>query len=140
MQIKVARGKIPYYPHGGVSVISVRDAVEGIISAWKKGRSGERYILSGQNLFIHELFRFIAEAAGQRPPAIPLPNWVVYSAGLWGDLRERLGKSSSLSYENARVSTLYHWFDNSKARRELGLIPRNAKEAISESVQWMKEQ
>lgn len=139
MQLKVARGELAYYPKGGVSVIGVEDTVDGIIAAWKKGRSGERYILSGQNLFIHELFRFIAEAAGERPPQIALPNWVVHTAGAWGDLRQSLGLSSSLSLENARVSTLYHWFDNSKARRELGLIPRPAKDAIAASVGWMRE-
>lgn len=139
-QVKVAQGKFPYYTRGGVNVIAVQDAVGGIIAAWKKGRSGERYILSGQNLYIHELFRLIAEAAGQKPPAYLIPTWIVHLVGAWGDLRERLGGSSSLSLENARVATMYHWFDNAKARRELGLIPRPAKEAIGASVKWMKEQ
>lgn len=140
IQIKVARGEFPYYTQGGVNVIAVQDVVEGVLQAWKKGRSGERYILSGQNLYIRELFRFIAEAAGEPPPSIPLPNWLVYLAGMTGEIREKFGATSSLSLENARVSTMYHWFDNSKARRELGLIPQPAKEAIAASVSWMQEQ
>lgn len=139
VQVKVARGEFPYYTHGGVNVIAVQDAVEGILAAWKKGKSGERYILCGQNLYIHELFRFIAEAAGQPAPKRALPTWLVFLVGTFGDLREKFGASSSLSLENARTSTMYHWFDNSKARRELGLIPRPAKEAVAASVKWMKE-
>lgn len=139
-QIKVAKGEFPYFTNGGVNVIAVQDCVEGILAGWKRGKSGERYILSGQNLYIKELFYLISEAAGQPPPSYRVPNWIVYLVGLWGELKEKWGKESSLSLENARVSTMYHWFDNAKARRELGLIPRPAKDAIASSVEWMKEQ
>lgn len=139
-QLKVARGKFPFYTSGGVSIVAVEDVVEALITAWKKGRSGERYILSGDNLTIRELFQTIADAAGVAPPSIYLPNVAVRTLGKVGDLMEKIGRKGPINSENAWTSILYHWFDSSKARRELGFQPKPGKLAIANSVQWMKEQ
>ncbi len=137
-QLKVARGQFPFYTHGGVNVIAVEDAIAGIMTAWKGRHGGERFILSGENLLIKDLFTMIAREAGAKPPTIGIPNFVVFGLGHWGDLKHSLGLSASLSVENAWSSTLYHYFDNSKAKRILGLSPRPAKLAISASVAWIK--
>lgn len=137
-QLKVARGKFPFYTSGGVSIVAVEDVVAGILAGWRKGKTGERYILSGENITIKDLFATIADLAGVEPPRWRLPNSVVFAAGAWGDLKEKWGLKSSVSIENAWTSTLYHWFDNSKARRELGFSPRPAREALAASVEWMR--
>jgi dihydroflavonol-4-reductase len=56
-----------------------------------------------------------------------------------GDWLEKLGKKGPLNSETASTATLYHWFDNSKAKKILNLKQRPAREAIFESVNWMKE-
>lgn len=138
-QLKVAQGKFKFYTSGGVNVVDVEDAVDGIVSAWKKGRSGERYILSGENLLIKDLFEIIAREAGQEPPKHLLPSAVLHALGLAGDLMGQLGLRSPISQENAWTATLYHWFDSSKAQKELDFKPRPAQVAISKSVQWIKD-
>lgn len=138
-QLKVARGKFPFYTSGGVSIISIEDAVAGILAGWKQGRSGERYILSGENILIRDLFRIIAEEAQVPPPKYKLPKAALFAIGALGDVKEKLGIKSSVSLENAWTSSLYHWFDNSKARKELGLHPKPAREALKASVGWMRE-
>lgn len=138
-QLKVAQGKFKFYTAGGVNVVAVEDAVDGIISAWKKGRTGERYILSGDNLLIKKLFEIIAHEAGQKPPHLLLPSPVLHALGITGDLMTALGLKAPFSQENAWTSTLYHWFDSSKAQRELDFKPRAAEIAISQSVKWIKE-
>lgn len=138
-QIKVAQGRFPFYTSGGASIISVEDAVAGILAGWKKGRTGERYILSGENLLVRELFATIASIAGVPAPRFELPRSVLFTLGTLGDWKSALGLSSSLSVENAWVATMYHWFDNSKAKRELGLNPKPARYALEASVNWMKE-
>lgn len=137
-QVKVARGEFPFYTSGGVSVVSVHDVVEAVLAAKEKGRVGHRYILSGENMTIHELFNRIAELAGVRAPWLYLPNPVVRSIGLVGDTLEKLGKKGPLTSENAWTSILFHWFDHSKATAELGFQPRPAQQALSESVEWMR--
>jgi dihydroflavonol-4-reductase len=138
-QIKVAQGKLHYYPSGGVNVVAVQDVVDGIMSAWRKGRKGERYILSGENLLIKDLFAMIAEAAGHPAPNKEIPTALFHLLGAIGDFFNALGISSALSRENAWSATLYHWFDSAKAQRELDFKPRPAQMAIADSVRWMKE-
>lgn len=139
-QIKVAQGKFPFYTAGGVSVIPVESCIDGIFAGWKKGRKGERYILCSDNLTIRELFTMIADAAGVEPPKIKLPSVLLHIMGFTGDILTQMGRPSSLSQENAWTATLYHWFDSSKAQRELGFVPGSARRAIQNSVNWMKEQ
>ncbi|HMN67518.1 MAG TPA: NAD-dependent epimerase/dehydratase family protein [Bdellovibrionales bacterium] len=138
-QLKVARGEFPFYTGGGVSVVSVHDVVEAVINARTKGRRGERYILSGENITIHNLFTRIASLAGAEPPKIYLPDLVVRAIGKSGDLLEALGKKGPLNTENAWTAILFHWFDNAKARAELGFRPRPAQDALKESVDWMRQ-
>jgi dihydroflavonol-4-reductase len=138
-QLKVAQGKLPFYTSGGVSVVSVHDVVEAVIKARDLGRNGERYILSGENLTIQDLFSRIALLAGVKPPSIRLPNFVVHSLGKLGDALESIGRKGPISGENAWTSVLFHWFEHDKAKRELGFNPRPAQEALRESVEWMKQ-
>ncbi|MDG0814801.1 NAD-dependent epimerase/dehydratase family protein [Bdellovibrio svalbardensis] len=139
MQVKVAQGRFKFYTSGGVNVVAVEDVVQGILSAWKKGKKGERYILAGENIRIKDLFTMIANEAGVTPPPHHLPDQVIHVVGAVGDCLERIGMKGPLSRENAWTATMYHWFDSSKAQQELDFKPRPAREAIHNSVQWMKE-
>lgn len=138
-QVKVAQGKFKFYTSGGVSVVSVEDVIEGIYRGFKVGRNGERYILSGENILIKELFEKIAGFAGVPAPSIYLPNVALHMIGKAGDLLTSLGKAVSLSQENAWTATLYHWFKNDKARNELGINFKPADYSIKQSVDWMRE-
>ncbi|MBL7556036.1 MAG: NAD-dependent epimerase/dehydratase family protein [Bdellovibrionaceae bacterium] len=138
-QLKVAQGKFKFYTSGGVSVVSVEDVIEGIYRGFKVGRNGERYILSGENILIKELFEKIAGFAGVPAPSIYLPDVALHMIGRAGDLITRLGKPVSLSQENAWTATLFHWFKNDKARKELGIDFKPADYSIKQSVDWMRE-
>jgi len=138
-QLKVAQGRFPFYTSGGVSVVSVHDVVSATLKAASDGRCGERYILSGENLTIHEVFKRIAKLAGVEPPKIYLPNFAVRAIGKVGDALEKAGKTGALNSENAWTAILYHWFDHSKATKELGFQPRPANEALAESVEWSRK-
>jgi dihydroflavonol-4-reductase len=138
-QVKVAQGKFNFYPSGGVNVVAVQDVVDGIISAWQKGHKGERYILAGENLRIKDLFEMIAAAAGKPAPQKEIPDNVFHLLGGVGDFLNIFGVSTAMSRENAWSATLFHWFDSSKAQRELDFNPRPAKMAITESVNWMRD-
>lgn len=138
-QLKVAQGNFKFYTSGGVSIVATEDVVAAILSAWKIGRSGERYILSGENITIKQLFQMIAEEAGVPAPRYKMPNFILFFIGLVGDMMASLGLKGLLSTENAWTATLYHWFDNTKAKRELQFNPRPAREAIRSSVAWAKQ-
>lgn len=138
-QLKVAQGKFPFYTSGGVSIVSVHDVVAAVLKAREVGRSGERYILSGENISIHDLFNRIARIAGCKPPHIYMPNMLVRALGKTGDILEHYGRRGPINTENAWTSILFHWFDHQKATRELGFNPRPAEDALVESVEWMRQ-
>ena len=138
-QLKVAQGKFPLYPPGGANVVAVEDVVDGILKAWAKGRSGERYILSSENLLLKDIFNIIAETAKVPAPHIALPGFAIHALGFVGDILNKYGKKFPINSETAWTSTLYHWFDSSKAQKELGFAPRPARIAIENSVQWIQE-
>lgn len=133
-QVKVAQGKFPFYTGGGVNVVAAEDVVDGIIKAIEKGRNGERYLLTAENMTIKELFTKIAGFAGVKSPKIYMPFPVLKIIGQIGDLT-----GSGLSVENAYTASIYHWFSNEKAQKELGFSPRSSDIAIENSVRWMKD-
>lgn len=139
VQVKVAQGRFKFYTPGGVNVVDVDDVVDGILSAWKIGRSGERYILASENMTIKSLFEMIATIAKVPPPKYLLPGWALHSAGFVGDQFQKLGVNFPVSSENAWTSSLFHWFDSSKAQRELNFKPRPAFNSVQKSVLWMQE-
>jgi len=138
-QLKVAQGKFPFYTSGGVNVVNVEAVIQGIISAYKIGKSGERYILCGENITIRELFNLIAKHAGCEPPRYKMPDFILHFLGTIGDCMDSFGLKGPVSKENAWTSTLYHWFDASKAKKDLGFSSLTADQAIEKSVGWIKE-
>jgi dihydroflavonol-4-reductase len=140
IQVRVAQGRFKVFTEGGVNVVHIDDCLDGCLKIFANGQPGERYILAGENLTVKELFQTIADEAGVSAPFLKLPTFAVHALGKIGDWREAHGHKAMISSDNAWTSTLYHWFSNEKARRELGFQARPAREAIRESVSWMKEQ
>lgn len=138
-QVKVANGKFPIFPVGGVNIVALEDVLDAIIKVWEKGVPARRYIISGENITIQKLFEIIANAAGVEPPKTKLPNFVLFGIGYICELLEKFNIKGPISLENAYTSTMYHWFDNTRAKNELGLQPKSAEYAIKQSVNWMKD-
>lgn len=139
-QIKVAQGRMKLYPPGGVNIVAVEDVIDGTLAAWQAPVSGRRYILSGENMTLHQTFQIIAEIAGSKPPQIPITKSLLLAYGALEDWRARQGQPSKFSRDNARAAVLYHWFDSFRAQRELQFKPRPAREALAASVNWMQAQ
>lgn len=138
-QLKVARGKFPFYPPGGVNVVHVDDVVDLCIKAFRSGVTGERTIACGENLTIQETFERIAKLAGVKPPSIALPRSALFALGKIGDLLESVGSKGPINTENAWTSVLYHWFSHEKATRDFGFKPRPAQEALEASIRWSQD-
>lgn len=138
VQKKVAQGRFPFYPPGGVNVVHINDVLHCLKVLPELGCVGERYIVAGENLLLKDVFQMIAGVAGVSAPRLSLPKWALHALGALGDsVLTPLGIKGPLSRETAWTSTLYHWFSSQKAQKELGLKVTPAKIAIQESVEWM---
>jgi dihydroflavonol-4-reductase len=119
---------------GGTAVTHVDDVAEGMILALEKGRSGERYILGGDNLSVEELVRLVLDIAAKKTPVLKLPNGIV--KGLIQGMA-KIHLPTPVIPEVLDYATLFWFMDSSKAKRELGYRPRSARDAIAPVIDWL---
>jgi dihydroflavonol-4-reductase len=134
MVADVASGRAGAYLTGAaLNVVAVEDVATGHLLAFERGRSGERYLLGGENLSLREVFAIVARAAGRRPPRIGVPWPLAYGAARFGDAASRLiGREPSLLVvDEVRLARLPMAFDDARARRELGYESRPAERALA---------
>lgn len=135
-QLKVMQGKLPFYPHGGVNVVGVFEVVDAIYKSVELGRTGERYILCGdENIYIKDLLEKIAFISGSEPPKIELPSSIMNLLGFIG----KFTGGKPIDSETAKVTQLYHWFRCTKAKKELEFKPSPVDDSLRASVKWAKD-
>jgi len=138
--VGVARRQVPGYTTGRNNFVDVRDVARGMVLAWQKGRTGERYILGGENLSYREIFHAIAKVAGIAPLEWRIPRVVAGGLGLAGDLQLWLTRKeplvSSVSVRWAYTTTFQ--FSSEKAERELGYTHGLLEPAIADAVAWFR--
>lgn len=123
-------------PSGGTSVVHVDDVAAGIVAALEQGRPGERYILGGDNLTVRELAALTLELLGQRKKIVSLPNGLLSALAKAGDALHL-----PLPFNPAVIPyAVRYWFmDNRKARAELGVAFRSARETLAPTLEWLRE-
>ncbi len=140
MIVEVVRGKVPGFVRGGSSYVDVEDVCAGQILAWEKGRRGERYILTRENLTHQAVLERIASLVGARAPRTRIPYPFVWMGGLGGQWSGRMsGREPRLDLTLARASRYYFHFSHAKATRELGFAPRPIDDAIMRAYAWLRE-
>ncbi|MFT5143439.1 MAG: dihydroflavonol-4-reductase [Rhodothermales bacterium] len=114
--------KLPVMPSGATNVVDVEDVVKGHVAAMERGRSGERYILAGQNLPWTEIIGTLAHCLGVESPRRILSMRAGLIAGGLSELLSKITrKSPLLTRESARISCHRSCYLNDKACTELGL-------------------
>jgi len=139
-QLSMARGRLRFYPEGGVSIVHVNDVCDALIKAPEIGRSGERYILSGDNISIYSLLKEIGDLSNQKPPKYKLSKRLLLSLGFLGSALAKIFIKTGLSFEKMKVVTMYHWFDSKKAQNELEFKPTPFRECLKDSLNWAKKE
>ncbi len=141
----VYTGGLKLAPPGGTSVVSVDDVVEGAILALKKGRSGERYILSNENLRYIDLCNTIADALKAKRIKYSVPSFLylpaVSSISIVESALKLIGRPHPLlTVQVAKETFSYKYYSSAKARKELGWRPRTPlKEAVLEAFQFYRK-
>jgi dihydroflavonol-4-reductase len=121
---------------GGTSVVHVEDVAAGIAAAYERGRSGERYILGGENLTIKQMAQLALDILGKNSRLLVLPNGLIRPiARAGGALRVPLPFNPAV----IPYATLYWFMSNAKAQRELGVTFRSARETLAPTLAWLKE-
>ncbi|HEX9114463.1 MAG TPA: SDR family oxidoreductase [Anaerolineae bacterium] len=137
MIVEIYRGHLPANPPGGMCTVDVDAVVQGHLAAAALGRTGERYILGGENLSHRAIAGIIAEVVGRRPPSLMIPRWALGPAAVAVDAFNRIvPRPPVVSGEQILLSGIDFYFDSSKAVRELNFPILPFRGAVEKAFHW----
>lgn len=138
--IEYGRGRIPVVPPGGMCVVDVDAVVQGHLLAAARGRTGERYILGGENLTHRQIAATIAAVTGRRAPRLVVPRPLLGPLARLVDAVNRISPWPPLvSGEQIRLSGEDFFFDSGKAVRELGYPLMPFRGAVEKAYRWYRD-
>lgn len=125
---------------GAYDFVDVRDVAAGMVLAAEKGRSGEVYILSGEQISIYRLVQLAREANGQKGVCLNIPPWMAMAAAAFTPWYYRLTSTRPMFTPYSLVTVLGNSkISSAKARAQLGYRPRALAETIADTVRWFIE-
>ena len=132
--------KFPAYLDTGLNLVDVRECAIGHVAALEKGKSGERYILGGENLTLKQILDKLGAISGLPSPNVKLPYFVAYLAGAVDETvsGRMLGREPRATIETVRMGKKKMWASSSKAERELGWNTLPADAALRRAVEWFR--
>lgn len=132
--------KFPAYVETGLNLVDVRECALGHIAAMEKGKTGERYILGGEDLTLKQILDKLGAISGLPSPAVKLPYFVAYAAGFVDEniSGRLLGREPRATLETVRMGKKKMWASSAKAERDLGWKTMPADNALRRAVEWFR--
>ncbi len=138
MMVEVTKSPVVFAPPGGCSLCDARDVAAGAVNAIEAARSGEHYILAGENVSYQQLFQRMLQTAGKRKrafrfgPAIRLVGNVIDLANRCLPIKEGDVNGAAI-----QMGCQFHCYDSGKAERELGYVRRSSDETLADAWEWL---
>jgi dihydroflavonol-4-reductase len=132
--------KFPAYVDTGLNLVDVNDCAQGHIAALNRGRSGERYILGGENLTLKQILDKLADITGLPSPTVRVPYLLALAAGVVDEIvtgRIR-GREPRATIDAVRMGRKKMFVLSAKAERELGWKGGSADGALRRAADWFR--
>lgn len=132
--------KFPVLINGGYNFVDVRDVARAAINAIEQGRSGERYIISGEYLSIERMAALVEKFTGSKQPKIFLPNWIQWVGLPFIMAKAKLMGSEPMYTSEVILTTAQGKNINcEKAKKELSYSARSMEESIADTLLWFRK-
>lgn len=136
---RLISGKLRVTLPVGFGALDVRDFASGMVLASERGRSGQRYLLSGENVTVDQLLQKAASIAGVRAPRFTPPTSLLHAlVGLVELFCKVTGRSAPVTRDVLQIIGRYAWYDTLKARSELGWTPRPLGVTLEDTIRWLR--
>lgn len=138
--IDFLKKKFPAYVDTGLNLVDVKQCALGHIAALEKGRSGERYILGGENLTLKEILDKLAAITGLPSPKVKVPYILALATGVVDEIvtgRIR-GREPRATIDAVRMGRKKMFASSAKAERELGWSVVPVDDALRRAVEWFR--
>jgi len=133
--------KFPAYVETGLNLVDVRECARGHIAALEKGKSGERYILGGEDLTLKQILDKLGQITGLPSPKVKLPYVFAFAAGVIDEAitGRILRREPRATVDTVRMGRKKMFASSGKAERELGwkIVPVDG--ALKRAVAWFKD-
>lgn len=129
--------KTQYFFNGAYDFVDVRDAVDGIYKAFKRGEKGQGYILSGSIASLEDIIKEVESETGKKIKKRRVPAALVKVAAFFAPIYYKIArKKPVLSKYSVDVLMSNCNISSKKARTKLGYKPRPLTETIKDIVRW----
>jgi dihydroflavonol-4-reductase len=138
--VEAASGRMPAFVDTGLNMVHVDDVAAGHLAALARGTIGERYILGGENVYLRDMLAEIARVVGRKPPRVRLPIAPLYPLAVVAEgVGLITGREPFLTLDGLRMAGHHMFFNDAKARRELGYSTRPYREGIADAIAWFRQ-
>jgi len=134
----IQEGKLPGIPGGTGTFCHAREAARAHLTAFEKGKTGERYILGGVEATFLELAQEIGKVLGKEVPGKPLPTVILKTIARFSQWFSYVSrKEPDLTPEKIELSTEHLRASSEKAVRELDYQPVSLTDMVRNCYNWL---
>ena len=132
--------KFPAYVDTGLNLVDVAECARGHVAALEKGRSGERYILGGENLTLKQILDKLAAITGLPSPTVRVPYVLALATGVVDEVvtGRILGREPRATIDAVRMGRKKMFVSCAKAERELGWKVVPVDGALRRAAEWFQ--
>jgi dihydroflavonol-4-reductase len=132
--------KFPAYVETGLNLVDATVCARGHIAALEKGKSGERYILGGENLTLKQILDKLGRITGLPSPRIKLPYFFAFATGVVDEAftGRLLKREPRATIDTVRMGKKKMFASSDKAERELGWKIVPVENALRRAVEWFR--
>ena len=133
--------KFPAYVDTGLNLVDVDECARGHVAALEKGRSGQRYILGGENLTLKQILDKLAAITGLPSPKLRVPYVLALATGVVDELvtGHLRGQEPRATIDAVRMGRKKMFVSSAKAESELGWRILPVDHALKRAVDWFRE-
>ena len=124
----------------GLNLVDVKECARGHIAALEKGRTGERYILGGENLTLKQILDKLAAITGLPSPRVRVPYVMALATGIVDEVMTGhiLGREPRVTIDAVRMGRKKMFVSSARAERELGWKAGRVDDALRRAVEWFQ--
>ncbi len=132
--------KFPAYVDTGLNLVDVKAIAQAHVAALERGRSGERYILGGENLTLKQILDRMAAITGLPSPTMQVPHSVAMTFAFFDEwiTGRILGREPRATVEAVRMGKKKMFASSAKAERELGYQVLPIDPALHSAIDWFR--
>jgi dihydroflavonol-4-reductase len=132
--------KFPAYVDTGLNLVDATECARGHLAAYEKGRSGERYILGGENLALKQILDKLSAITGLPSPSIRVPYVLALATGVVDEVftGRIMKREPRATIDAVRMGRKKMFVSSAKAERELGWKIVPVDNALRRATDWFR--